>query len=69
LGITSREDWKLRAYEEYRAKLCASDYPCFFGQTLGRRLRLGLLFLRWLLSGSRIVEEFGHPFLESLLNL
>ena len=33
LGITPKEDWKLRAYESYRTKLRAADFPCFFGQT------------------------------------
>jgi FPC/CPF motif-containing protein YcgG len=33
LGISPNEDWKLRAYEQYKAKLDAHDYPCFFGQT------------------------------------
>lgn len=33
LGASTKEDWKLRAYEQYKAKLCASNYPCFFGQT------------------------------------
>jgi uncharacterized protein len=33
LGAPPRESWKLKAYEQYRSKLCASDYPCFFGQT------------------------------------
>jgi uncharacterized protein len=32
LGAQPREDWKLKAYGQYRAKLCAADYPCFFGQ-------------------------------------
>lgn len=33
LGISPQEDWKLAAYEEYRKKLLASNFPCFFGQT------------------------------------
>lgn len=33
LGTPPKEDWKLRAYESYRTRLCASNYPCFFGQT------------------------------------
>jgi uncharacterized protein len=33
LGITPEESWKLRAYESYRTKLRAADFPCFFGQT------------------------------------
>ena len=33
LGEPPREDWMLKAYEEYKTKLSASDYPCFFGQT------------------------------------
>ncbi len=32
LGDASKERWKVDAYEQYRAKLCASEYPCFFGQ-------------------------------------
>jgi FPC/CPF motif-containing protein YcgG len=33
LGIPVKESWKLEAYEQYKAKLRASDYPCFFGQS------------------------------------
>jgi FPC/CPF motif-containing protein YcgG len=33
LGITPRENWKVKAYQQYKAKLCAAEYPCFFGQT------------------------------------
>lgn len=33
LGTTPKEDWKLQAYEEYKAKLQDAGYPCFFGQT------------------------------------
>jgi FPC/CPF motif-containing protein YcgG len=33
LGISSKEGWKLQAYEQYRAKVSAPDYPCFFGQS------------------------------------
>jgi uncharacterized protein len=33
LGLSSKEDWKLEAYERYKAKLSAADYPCFFGQS------------------------------------
>ena len=33
LGASPKEDWKLKAYEQYKAKLNASNYPCFFGQT------------------------------------
>ncbi len=32
LGITPEDSWKLEAYEEYRSKLRAPDFPCFFGQ-------------------------------------
>jgi hypothetical protein len=32
LGIAPDENWKLVAYEQYKDKLCAPDYPCFFGQ-------------------------------------
>jgi FPC/CPF motif-containing protein YcgG len=32
LGTAPSDDWKLEAYEQYRAKLRAPDYPCFFGQ-------------------------------------
>ncbi len=33
LGVVPTEDWKIRAYESYREKLSASEFPCFFGQT------------------------------------
>ena len=26
-------EWKVNAYEEYRARVCTPDYPCFFGQS------------------------------------
>lgn len=32
LGEGPKEQWRLDAYERYRAKLRASEYPCFFGQ-------------------------------------
>ena len=32
LGIAPDEKWKRVAYEQYKAKLRAPDYPCFFGQ-------------------------------------
>lgn len=32
LGIAPEDTWKLEAYEEYRSKLRAPDFPCFFGQ-------------------------------------
>jgi FPC/CPF motif-containing protein YcgG len=32
LGIAPDEKWKLVAYEQYKSKLRALDYPCFFGQ-------------------------------------
>jgi uncharacterized protein len=33
LGVSELEGWKLIAYEQYRRRLLASNYPCFFGQT------------------------------------
>ena len=33
LGIPVKDSWKLEAYEQYKARLCAPDYPCFFGQS------------------------------------
>jgi uncharacterized protein len=33
LGVTPEHSWKLDAYEQYKAKLRAPDYPCFFGQS------------------------------------
>ncbi|WP_446743576.1 YqcI/YcgG family protein [Silvibacterium acidisoli] len=33
LGIEPKESWKLKAYNDYRAKLRETGYPCFFGQT------------------------------------
>jgi FPC/CPF motif-containing protein YcgG len=33
LGIPVKESWKLEAYEQYKARLHAPEYPCFFGQT------------------------------------
>jgi FPC/CPF motif-containing protein YcgG len=32
LGIPLKESWKLEAYEQYKARLHAPEYPCFFGQ-------------------------------------
>jgi uncharacterized protein len=33
LGVSPKEEWKLEAYEQYRSRLDARDYPCFFGQS------------------------------------
>ena len=33
LGIPLKENWKLEAYEQYKSRLHAPEYPCFFGQT------------------------------------
>jgi hypothetical protein len=33
LGTPPKDSWKLNAYEQYKAKLSAPDYPCFFGQS------------------------------------
>ncbi len=33
LGIPVKEGWKLEAYEQYKARLRAPEYPCFFGQS------------------------------------
>jgi uncharacterized protein len=33
LGIAPEEGWKTDAYEQYKARLRAPDYPCFFGQS------------------------------------
>jgi uncharacterized protein len=30
---TPKDRWKVKAYEEYKARLCNPDYPCFFGQS------------------------------------
>jgi FPC/CPF motif-containing protein YcgG len=32
LGLRVEAGWRLVAYEQYRAKLRAPEYPCFFGQ-------------------------------------
>jgi hypothetical protein len=33
LGIRVNECWKLEAYEQYKSRLRAAEYPCFFGQS------------------------------------
>jgi FPC/CPF motif-containing protein YcgG len=33
LGTTPKDNWKFESYEQYKAKLSAPDYPCFFGQS------------------------------------
>jgi FPC/CPF motif-containing protein YcgG len=33
LGIPVTEGWKMEAYEQYKARLHAPEYPCFFGQS------------------------------------
>ena len=33
LGIRLNECWKLEAYEQYKSRLRAAEYPCFFGQS------------------------------------
>jgi FPC/CPF motif-containing protein YcgG len=30
---TPKDQWKFDAYAQYKARLCAPDYPCFFGQS------------------------------------
>jgi FPC/CPF motif-containing protein YcgG len=37
VGIGPQESWKIEAYEQYKTKLRAADYPCFFGQTAEAR--------------------------------
>jgi FPC/CPF motif-containing protein YcgG len=32
LGVALKEAWELEAYKQYKTKLDARDYPCFFGQ-------------------------------------
>jgi FPC/CPF motif-containing protein YcgG len=33
LGMPVEEGWKLEAYEQYKVRLHAPEYPCFFGQS------------------------------------
>jgi len=33
LGVSVEDAWKLEAYEQYKARLRAPEYPCFFGQS------------------------------------
>jgi uncharacterized protein len=33
LGSPVKGNWELEAYEQYRARLGAPEYPCFFGQS------------------------------------
>ena len=33
LGIPVNDRWKLESYEQYKARLRAPEYPCFFGQS------------------------------------
>jgi len=33
LGIPVKDSWKREAYEQYKARLHAPEYPCFFGQS------------------------------------
>ena len=33
LGLPVNERWKLDAYEQYKTRLRAPEYPCFFGQS------------------------------------
>jgi FPC/CPF motif-containing protein YcgG len=37
LGTTPEDNWKVDAYEQYKATLRAPDYPCFFGQSAEAR--------------------------------
>lgn len=64
LGVVPEEDWKLKAYDSYKEKLRASDFPCFFGQTGEIRGEMIYAFLSW---GSR--EQFAvemHEFVALL---
>jgi FPC/CPF motif-containing protein YcgG len=49
LGISPKEDWRHKAYEQYKAKLSASHYPCFFGQTAELR---GEMFYTFVTQGA-----------------
>jgi FPC/CPF motif-containing protein YcgG len=37
LGAVPKQGWKLDAYERYKDRLRAPDYPCFFGQSAEAR--------------------------------
>jgi FPC/CPF motif-containing protein YcgG len=60
LGIAPKEDWKLRAYESYKTKLQAANFPCFFGQTGEIRGEMIYTFIsqRFPLQFVKDVQEF-----------
>lgn len=45
IGIEPREPWKIEAYEQYKTRLRAADYPCFFGQTAEARCEMLYTFI------------------------
>jgi len=57
LGIPLKESWKLEAYEQYKARLHAPEYPCFFGQTGEARGEMLYTF---------IAEGGLHEFVENM---
>jgi uncharacterized protein len=47
LGVAVEDKWKLDAYEQYRARLRAPEYPCFFGQSAEARGEMLYTFIAW----------------------
>jgi FPC/CPF motif-containing protein YcgG len=57
LGISPNEAWKLDAYEQYKTKLRAADFPCFFGQAGELRGEMMYAF---------IAKDFHGEFVENM---
>ncbi|MGC2404584.1 MAG: YqcI/YcgG family protein [Acidobacteriaceae bacterium] len=47
LGVVVEDQWKTDSYEQYRARLRAPQYPCFFGQTAEARGEMLYSFSDW----------------------
>jgi uncharacterized protein len=47
IGMAPNDDWAVSAYEHYRDKLRAPDYPCFFGQGGEARGEMLYTFVTW----------------------
>jgi len=54
-SITPQQSWQHEAYAQYREKLQASDYPCFFGQAAEARGEMLYTFV-----GSGYLDEMAE---------
>jgi uncharacterized protein len=66
MGMRSEEEWRHAAYQQYKEKLSAPEYPCFFGQTAEAREEMLYTFVRqgevedFLINVRRFVSLLGN---------